>query len=402
MASSKWKTFEELNNVLIERDYVFWGASNWIDRTIESLRKSPKYIVDNSKLNQGSKYLGYQIEPPSNINIDSKPFVIITTVNYISVIDELNEYDYVMGEDYCCTPLLNKRKDKDNLINHKQTILISSSQHFADEKSGGGLYRVDLNPFKIKKVYSGKGRGITFFDNKYYLIDMLKGIVILDLNFNEIGVIDLQKNCEPHGICVDKSKKLLCVGQPGRDSVALYEINSKKLVDEIFISDKWSKNRKDNHHINDPFIYENSLFLSMFSFSGNWLNEIYDGGIMEIDLQTKEILGPVVSNKWMPHSVLRINGKLTFLNSMLGELWCGSYEMVAKTNGFARGLAYDGKYFYIGLTEHRYPEKLKGLSSNISMDTGFVVFDSSTKMSKFYEMKMIESIHSIIVLEDGK
>ena len=82
---------------------------------------------------------------------------------------------------------------------------------------------------------------------------------------------------------------------------------------------------------------------------------------------------------------------------MLGELWSASYAKLTTTNGFARGLAYDGNFFYIGMTEHRYPEKLLTIRDKIDMDTGILVFDNKTKMSKFYEMTMIESIHSIII-----
>ena len=73
---------------------------------------------------------------------------------------------------------------------------------------------------------------------------MLRGIVILDLDFNEVGLIELQKNSEPHGICVDKRRDWLFIGQPGRDSVSAYEISTGKLVNEFFISSKWSKNKK--------------------------------------------------------------------------------------------------------------------------------------------------------------
>ena len=50
------------------------------------------------------------------------------------------------------TPLLNVRKDKDDLINHSQTVLVSSSQHFADDKSGGGLYEISINLFVRKSL----------------------------------------------------------------------------------------------------------------------------------------------------------------------------------------------------------------------------------------------------------
>lgn len=398
MASSKWKSFQELNEVVASRPFVFWGASNWIERTLESLTQEPVFIVDKSELNHGIVFNGFNVVPPSEIILKQRPFVVITTVNYMSVIDELHEMGFVMGEDFCCTPLLNKREAKDNLQNHKASVLVSSSQHFADESAGGGLYKVDLNPFNIQKVYVGKGRGITRLNGTYYLIDMLRGIVILDDSFNETGVIELQKNSEPHGIFADPVSNQLFVGQPGRDSVAAYDIESRKLVREYFISDKWSKNKKDNHHVNDPFVYDGSLYVSMFSFTGNWLNEVYDGGVLEMDLASGAIRGPVFTDMWMPHSVTRVDGKLTLLNSMVGELWSASYGKLTETHGFARGLDFDGSYFYIGMTEHRYPEKLAGIRTNINMNTGFFVFDPETKMSRFVDLPFIESIHAVLVI----
>ena len=398
MASSKWKTFEELGKVTSTRPFIFWGASNWIERTLEELNETPEYIVDKSELNQGIQFNNLDVKAPSEIDLQEKPFVIISTVNYSSVIDALEELGYVMGEDYCCTPLLNERKAKDDLLNCQQTVLVSSSQHYADESTGGGIYKIKLNTCNVEKVYIGKCRGITYSGGFYYLIDMLRGVVVLDNEFNEVKLIELQKNCEPHGLWVDAKRNALFVGQPGRDSVAVYNLATDKMVSEFFVSDKWSRNKKDNHHVNDPFVHGDSLFISMFSFSGNWLNEMYDGGILEFDLETGEKIGPVISGMWMPHSVIRVHGKLTFLNSMVGELWHGSYGMLGKFSGFTRGLDFDGKYYYIATTQHRYPEKLIGISSNVSMDTGFFVFDPETKMSKFYSMDYTESIHSLILL----
>ena len=398
MASSKWKTFSELESIISKRNFVFWGASNWIERTMESLSNDPLFVIDKSKLNRGIKHNNFDVFNPEDVDFSKKPFVIISTVNYMSVIDDLEDIGYVMGEDYCCTPLLNVRKDKDDIQNIDQKILVSSSQHFFDKKSGGGLYEVDLKTLEISKLYSGKGRGICKTDDYYFLIDMLRGIIILDKKFKELSIIDLQKNSEPHGICYDSKRNWILVGQPGRDSIAAYDVKTKELVNEFFISKKWERNKKDNHHVNDPFVLDDTLYISMFSFSGNWLNEVYDGGVMEIDIETGEILGTPLENLWMPHSVGRYKGKLTVLNSMMGELLSGSYDKVTKLNGFARGLCFDDKYYYIGITEHRYPEKLYGISKSIGVDTGLSIVEPNTKLSRFISMShVIESIHSVII-----
>ena len=398
MASSKWKSYVELNDTLNVRDFVFWGASNWIERTMSNLVNKPKFIIDKSSLNQGIVYNGYDVKSPSELKSIENPFIIITTANYISVIDDLEKLGFVMGDDFCCTPLLNERKYKDELINHTQSLIISSPQHYISKESGGGLYKVNLNPFEINKVYSGKARGVFRFEGNYFVIDMLVGLVVLDHEFKQIDIIKLPKNSEPHGLYIDGERKRIFIGAPGRDSILVYSLDKYELLNEYFISNKWSFNKKDNHHVNDPFVFGDSLYVSMFSFSGNWMNEVYDGGVLEINLSSGKIVDPVISDMWMPHSVTRINGKLTYLNSMLGELYHGTYDISCKINGFARGLAHDGKYFYIGATEHRYPEKLKGISNNISLDTGIYIFDSTSKLSKFYSLDNIEAIHSIITI----
>jgi len=226
---------------------------------------------------------------------------------------------------------------------------------------------------------------------------MLKGIVLLDKDWSEVDVIKLDQNSEPHGICFCKKRNRLYVAQPGRDSVAIYDLAKRKKLSEVFLSSKWEQNKKDNHHVNDLHVHGDSLFLSLFSFSGNWPNEAYDGGVIEINLKNEEIVGPVVSNLWMPHSVKRINGKLLYLDSMRGALKTMNWSTLGAFPNFVRGLAKDGKYFVIGASEHKYPEKVKNDSMNISLNSGFYIFDPESKMSNFIVMPQIDSVHDLII-----
>ena len=77
MASSKWKTFDELREITKARSFIFWGASNWIERTLEELEEKPLYIIDKSTLNQGIEFNELLVKAPSEIDLTSKPFVII-------------------------------------------------------------------------------------------------------------------------------------------------------------------------------------------------------------------------------------------------------------------------------------------------------------------------------------
>lgn len=399
MASSKWLSFEELSSRNQSRRIVFWGASNWIEQTLSQAALNVSHIVDNSPFNQGICYEGFEVRAPKALlQSDESFYIVITTVNYQSVIDELHEMGFVMGEDFCCTPLLNQRANKDRIKSLQGKVLIASPVQHCTENEGGGLYTVDIASSVVEKVYQGKMRGIVKAGEFYAAVDMLKGIVLLDQNFQQVDLIEFQKNSEPHGLAYDNQRNRLIVAQPGRDSVAVYDLSTKTLVKELFISEKWAKNKKDNHHINDLYIHGDSLFVSLFSFSGNWPHECYDGGVLEMDIESGEIIGPVMSELWMPHSICRINGALTCLDSMRGELKTMNHRNLGHFNSFIRGLAFKEGYYYIGASEHRYPEKLAGISNNIGLDAGVYIFDAESKMSRFLPVRETESIHSLLVL----
>lgn len=399
MASSKWKTWNELEEIDGRRRIVFWGASNWIERTLDVLPLSAEFIVDNNPSNQGIEYMGLQVRPPRELSQlpRDEVYVVICTANYASVVEELDDLGFIMGDDFCCTPLLGARKNKDELKSIDRVVLVSSPEHRQDPVSGGGIYECRTATGEFKKVFTGKCRGMTLMDDKILVIDMLRGLIVLDSDYQEIECISLQKNSEPHGLCYDPSGGCVYVGQPGRDSIAVYGMKDGKLTNEFFISEKWRNNLKDNHHVNDVSVHGSSLFVSLFSFSGNWMNEVYDGGILEIDKNTGQIIGPVVSGLWMPHSVRRLGGQLCYVDSMRGEVYNTTWTALAHFNAFVRGLDSDGKYFFIGVSEHRYPEKVrKGLDS-IALDTGFHVLDPSSRMSRFFPLFQSETIHSVLV-----
>ena len=56
-----------------------------------------------------------------------------------------------------------------------------------------------------------------------------------------------------------------------------------------------------------------SLYVSMFSISGNWRLGLYDGGIIEFDIDSLEFKNPVLRDRWMPHNPMIIGGKLFLL-----------------------------------------------------------------------------------------
>ena len=97
-----------------------------------------------------------------------------------------------------------------------------------------------------------------------------------------------------------------------------------------------------------------------------WRDRRSDGGII-VDVQSGEI---VIGGLSMPHSPRIYRDRLWLLNSGTGELgWVepGAGEGAAKFHalafcpGFARGLAFYGKYAFVGLSKPRY-QRFEGLA----------------------------------------
>ena len=135
----------------------------------------------------------------------------------------------------------------------------------------------------------------------------------------------------------------------------------------------------------------------MFSLTGNWKKEIYDGGVMEFDIDSENYIGNVVQGLTMPHNVTNINGCITILDSLPGHLKTKNNQVVGSFPGFTRGLAYDGTYYYIGQSKNRNVSKITNYSLNTSIDTGIIIFDELNKVSRFLQLPTkISEIHSIL------
>jgi uncharacterized protein (TIGR03032 family) len=96
-----------------------------------------------------------------------------------------------------------------------------------------------------------------------------------------------------------------------------------------------------------------------------WRDRRANGGIV-IDVERNEIICEGLS---MPHSPRLHNGELWVLNSGSGELGIvtrpqkgkGKFEPRAFCPGFLRGLAFQGKYAFVGLSKPRY-KRFEGLA----------------------------------------
>ena len=102
----------------------------------------------------------------------------------------------------------------------------------------------------------------------------------------------------------------------------------------------------------------------------------------------------------MPHSVKIFRGKNYVCDSMRGELLING-KTFFKCSGFTRGIDFDNKNIFVGVNEHRYPEKV---SSNdkllgISINTGLFIINSKNKISKFISFEnKFNAYHDFILI----
>jgi uncharacterized protein (TIGR03032 family) len=103
--------------------------------------------------------------------------------------------------------------------------------------------------------------------------------------------------------------------------------------------------------------------VSRSDVADGWRDRRHDGGIV-IDVASSEI---VASGFSMPHSPRLYDGKLWLLNSGAGELGVvdpvdGTFTPVCFCPGYARGLAFIGRYAVIGLSRPRHSQTFAGLA----------------------------------------
>ena len=323
---------------------------------------------------------------------------MICTGNFKTLAQTLAKFGLVVGEDFSVCPFLFDRTKKDKVLEAKHKLLVSSPEHmFAEDGRGGGVYELSTSDGSVRKVYTGKCRSIVKMEEGYAVLDMLRGIILLGHNFEELKCIPLAKNSEPHGLAYCSERKVFACGLPGVDGVGIYDAKNGSEIDFYPISAKAQVEGRDNHHVNDLCFFNDSLIVSMFSLSGNWDKELYDGGLMELNLTSGCWYSPLVDHLWMPHSVKQFSESLIFLDSMRGALHQGTNTQLFKFPAFLRGLdiSKDG-LFGIGVSEHRYPEKVPAEMKCTFVSSGVLLVDAESNSTRFFDLDVTSSIHDVV------
>lgn len=401
-AESLFLSVQEINEYSQGRPITIFARGDTAKKTLRLLHdRKICGIIDNSPSLWNKEELGFTVQNPLNfLQKDGKDsYIVICTTSYTEVAAQLKAIGFSSQKDFCVSPVLSDYLTLSKLENINKTLIFTSGAA-EDEKGdlGGGVYKLSVNgdTWDYERKISGQSYGLIPFNNNYISVASNKGIFEFDSNFQIIREKEFPVGVRAHGVCYNKHLKSFYIACSYLDSVLVLDENFN-INDEIKVSSKFQLNKEPHHHINDCWTDGYSLYVSMFSITGNWKKEVYDGGVIEFDLETKKSIGPVMQNLWMPHNIMFIDGCLTILDSLPGYLRRNNCQIAGQFPAFTRGLAYDGMYYYIGQSKNRNISKNIGISLNTSIDTGIIIFDEIMKVSRFIQLpSKISEVHAIL------
>jgi hypothetical protein len=389
-------SFAEINKTN-RRKVILFGSGNVAKKTIRKIgRENVAFIVDNSSNLEGGTYDGFDILHPKKVSSDY--FVLICSTAISDITHQLAGYGLTPNADFIISPILN------DLIAISELEDLESSFYFTSgtvplegEKYGGGLYKctVKASDVLLDRIYTGPCYGAIDHEGDIYFVDTDKGLFKY-ANGEVRHLCELPQGSRAHGISYNQSNEKFYITCSYLDAVL--EINSEYQIERQFnLSSKLEKLGEPMHHCNDNLAIGNSLYVSMFSSSGNWKNDVFDGCIAEFDIESGERLSDICSGLYMPHNVKHFNGSLHVLDSLPGHLRFNNLSIQGTFPAFTRGLAYQSGLYYVGQSKNRNYSKVMGISNNISIDCGVVVFNPELKASRFLQFPhAIGEIHSIV------
>lgn len=399
---SLFLSIQEIIRYSCGRPITIFARGNTAKKTLSLLNdREICGIVDNSPSLWENQELGFVVQNP-NIFLQNEgkgSYIVICTTSFNEVASQLKEMGLIPKTDFCMSPLLSDYSTLNNLENLSKSLIFTSGAALDEEGGlGGGIYKLNLkcDSWDYDRKISGQSYGLISFNENYISVSSNRGIFEFDSNFNIVREKRFPVGVRAHGVCYNKRMNCFYIACSYLDAILVLDENFN-IKNEIKISSKYQLNNEPHHHINDCWTDGFSLYVSMFSLTGNWKKEVYDGGVLEFDLKANSWTGAVMQNLWMPHNISYIDGSLTILDSLPGYLRRNNCQIVGQFPAFTRGLTYDGVYYYIGQSKNRNISKNIGVSLNTSIDTGIIIFDEKKKVSRFIQLpSKISEIHSII------
>jgi hypothetical protein len=385
-----------------QKKIILFGAGHIAKKTIRKIGKSKiEFIVDNSTNIHGTEYEGLLIHSPEKAS--DEYFIIICTTAISSVTTQLSSAGLKENVDFTISPVLNDLLAISELEQLNITFYFTSGSKQATNNNapyGGGLYKCTLSgpEFKLERLYGGPCYSAIKKDESLIFVDTDKGLIRYQ-NEKFVNLLELPHGSRAHGLSYNESTKNYYVNCSNKDSILEISENFK-ILREFRISDKIDYTNEPMHHTNDNYSIGNSLYVSMFSSTGNWKQDVFDGCIAEFDIEKGVRKNDIKTGLYMPHNVNYYDGQLHILDSLPGHLLYNNLSIQGTFPAFTRGLDYHEGLYFIGQSKNRNYSKVMGVSNNISIDCGVIIFNTIIKASRFLQFPhAIGEIHAVVVME---
>lgn len=401
-----WKSWSEISDISADKEVILYGRSeDWLPKTIRKI-KNIKYIIDQNIKYQNTKYQNIDVFLPEKLFKElstQNKFIIITSSIYYQIVEVLIEHNLKPGRDFCCCPEFKDYSALENIKKINKNVLVSSSDYLEksrarSSKNGGGIYEYNLLECDYELKIPGVYRQVTKVGDNFFAVEYVEGeIHIFDKQYSIIDRVGLD-SANYCGISFCEKNNILTVINAASDAILILDGRNFSVLDKIFFSKSPSIEGSSNYHLNDCCIYDEKLFITMFSHTGRWKNGIFDGSLVEYDLgKMNETPKVLVNNAWMPHSPEFIDGEICYLDSMRGDLRTSNQYPTAHFDYFARGLDGDGRYYLIGASENMYSSRItdSGGKQSIMVNAGFSVFDRQTNLKRFHPFMQNMNIHDV-------
>lgn len=386
-----------------QRKIVLFGAGKISRDLTTALGDMIVGVVDNNPNMIGMKEEGFEITSPDKYLETAAPeiYYVICTTSFTDVGEQLSGHGLRVGDDFCASPNLLGLLPVVRLQELRQRLLFTSGFRPSESpNSGGGLYELEIDglDFSYRKIHSGTCHGMVQKEGLVYCVDQTRGILAFNQDLEIEKTYKIAQGQRPHGIdwCEETGEYFVAASR--QDCILVFDEEFRE-VGRIPLSEKFQRNGTPVHHINDLCVVGGSVYASMFSVTGNYQQDVFDGVVLEVDAAKRQILAPVMTDLWMPHNPKYLNGGLCVCDSLPGYLRRNNGQIAGDFPSFTRGLACDEDFYYIGQSRNRNFSNVIGVSNNISLDAAIIVFDDTTKLSRSVPLSpRLSEVHAIEVI----
>lgn len=397
-------SFADLEELAGSRPVALFGLGTVAAATLACLVRPPAYLVDIEVGLAGSRQSGVEIIDPSALCglTGPRPYVVVCTAEIADAARSLDGLGFAPRRDYLISPMLSHERPVVELAACRARLLFTSGAPASDAADwGGGIYELEIDGDRsaCRKVYDGPCYAVRELGEALVAVDPKRGLLVMDRRYRVTREISLPLTAWCHGLAFRPDRSRCYVAATQLDRVLVFDADFAP-AGEILLSGAPGGGEDGAHHPNDLLAHGDGLFVSVFSRSGQRRLDVNDGAVLAIDPAQGRVVGPVVEDLWMPHSPAVVAGSLVVLDSFRGRLCRSGGRTVGQFPGFARGLAHDGRFFYVGQNRNRQYHRLPAGHPGHSLDTAIVIFDEGTQLYRSVPLpRALTDVHAILVLD---